>query len=304
MKIAIAGASGMVGKALTSHLTSKGHQVTALKRVEGGGAENAFVLTPQILQGFDALINLAGENIAGKRWTDEQKKLIVESRVNTTSFLAKMLADTIGNPKVMINASAVGIYGNRGDEQITEASSEGSGFLASTCKQWEDATLPAKRAGLRVVKARLGVVLSKEGGALNKMLLPFQMGAGGVLGSGHQYMSWIDINDVVRAFAFLLENNIEGAVNLTAPQPATNADFTKTMAKVLHRPAILPAPAFGLKLILGDMAQEMLLEGNRVLPDRLQKAGFKFEYADLEKSISHELKPAHADNLATSSSAK
>lgn len=169
--------------------------------------------------------------------------------------------------------------------------------MASTCKRWEDAAKPAKRDGLRVVIARLGVVLSKEGGALNKMLLPFQLGAGGVLGSGRQYMSWIEINDLVKAFEFLLENNVEGVVNMTSPNPATNAEFTSAMAKVLSRPAILPAPAFGLKLILGEMAQEMLLDGSLVLPAKLEKAGFKFDYANLEKALNHELK-ATADSVA------
>ncbi len=291
MKVAIAGASGMVGKALTSYLNKNGHTVIALRRKPNGGATDAFVdVTPESMQDFDAVINMAGENIAAKRWDEDQKKLIVDSRVNTTSFLANTLAQTLG-PTVFINASAVGIYGNRGDEKLTEESTAGSGFLASTCQKWEEATKSAKRPGLRVVLARLGPILSKDGGALNKMLLPFQLGAGGVLGSGRQYMSWIALDDVVSAIAFLLENNIEGPVNLTAPEPATNAEFTKAMAKVLHRPAILPAPAFGLKLILGDMAQEMLLEGNRVLPAKLQNAGFRFEHANLEMAIAHELKP-------------
>ena len=289
MKIAIAGASGMVGKALTKSLTGKGHAVTALKR--GGSADQVFVnVTPEYLEGFDAVINLAGENIAAKRWSDEQKKLIVDSRVSTTSFLSDALSKTKGSPKVFINASAIGIYGNRGSESITEESSPGAGFLANTCKQWEEAARPAKREGLRVVIARLGVVLSKEGGALNKMLLPFQLGAGGVLGSGRQYMSWIEISDLVKAFEFLLENDVDGVVNMTSPNPATNAEFTSAMAKVLSRPAILPAPAFGLKLILGEMAQEMLLEGSLVLPAKLEKAGFKFDYANLEKALNHELK--------------
>jgi uncharacterized protein (TIGR01777 family) len=289
MKIAIAGASGMVGKALTKSLTGKGHTVTALKR--GNSADQVFVdVSPEYLEGFDAVINLAGENIAAKRWSDEQKKLIVDSRVSTTSCLANALSKTKGSPKVFINASAIGIYGNRGSEAITEESSPGAGFLASTCKKWEAAVKPAKRDGLRVVIARLGVVLSKEGGALNKMLLPFQLGAGGVLGSGRQYMSWIEINDLVKAFEFLLVNDVEGIVNMTSPNPATNAEFTSAMAKVLSRPAILPAPAFGLKLILGEMAQEMLLEGSLVVPAKLEKAGFKFDYANLEKALNHELK--------------
>ncbi len=294
MKIAIAGASGMVGKALTKSLSAKGHVVTPL--VRGSADDQVFVgVTSEYLQTFDAVINLAGENIAAKRWSDEQKKLIVDSRVKTTAFLANALAKTSGSPKVFINASAIGIYGNRGSESITEESSPGTGFLASTCRQWEEATKPAQRQGLRVVIARLGVVLSKEGGALHKMLLPFQLGAGGVLGSGRQYMSWIDIDDLVKAFVFLLENDVEGVVNMTSPKPVTNAEFTSTMSKVLSRPAILPAPAFGLKLILGEMAQEMLLDGSLVLPSKLEKAGFKFDYANLESSLNHEIKaPAAA----------
>lgn len=292
MNIAIAGASGMVGKALTRHLTAKGHTVSALKRDEHGGAAKPFKdASVEDLQKFDAVINLAGENIAGKRWSDEQKKLIVKSRVETTSYLAKTLAQTSGKPSVFINASAIGFYGNRGGETITENSSAGSGFLATTCQQWEDATLSANRAGLRVVRIRLGVVISKEGGALAKMLLPFQMGAGGNLGSGEQFMSWIAIDDVVKAIDFILDHSeVEGAVNLTAPQPVSNAEFTRTLGKVLGRPAIIPAPAFALKLILGDMAQEMLLEGSKVLPAKLQAANYAFQFPNLEQALKHEIK--------------
>jgi uncharacterized protein (TIGR01777 family) len=292
MNIAIAGASGMVGKALTKHLAAKGHTVTALKRDEQGGAAKPFKdVSVESLQNFDAVINLAGENIAAKRWTDEQKKLIIKSRVETTAFLAKTLSQTIGRPSVFINASAIGFYGNRGGEAITESSAAGSGFLATTCQQWEDATLSANRAGLRVVRMRLGVIISKDGGALAKMLLPFQMGAGGNLGSGEQYMSWIAIDDVVKAIDFILQNNIiEGAVNFTAPQPVSNSEFTSTMGKVLSRPAIIPAPAFALKLILGDMAQEMLLEGAKVMPAKLQAAGYEFQYPNLEQALAHEVK--------------
>ncbi|MBU6455732.1 MAG: TIGR01777 family oxidoreductase [Cyanobacteria bacterium REEB67] len=292
MKVAIAGASGMVGTALSQYLTSKGHEVTPLRRNRGGGADNAFAdVTPEYLSKFDAVINLAGENIAEKRWTAEQKKAIEESRTITTGFLARTLAKTSIKPTVFINASAIGFYGNRDAEILTEDSAAGNGFLPIVCKAWEKATEPAKRDGLRVVRARIGVVISKQGGALSKMLLPFQMGGGGILGSGKQYMSWISIHDIVRAFEFLLtSDNIAGPVNLVAPNPVTNEEFTKVLGGVLHRPTILPAPGFALKIILGDMAQEMLLEGNRVKPAKLETAGFTYEYPNLKEAIEREVK--------------
>ncbi len=292
MKIAIAGASGMVGTALAAHLTKVGHTVTAIQRNPEGGVDNAFIdVTPAYLEGFDCVINLAGENIAAKRWTGEQKKEIRDSRTNTTSFLAGKLAQTKGNPTVYINASAIGYYGDRGDDLMTESSKPGSGFLPSVCKEWEKVSEDANRAGLRVVQARLGVVISKEGGALKKMLLPFQMGAGGILGTGKQYMSWISLQDVVRAFQFLLTNSlVSGPVNLVSPNPVTNAEFTKVLGKALHRPTILPPPVLALKVILGSMAQEMLLEGCKVSSSKLEAAGFKFEFPDLAKSIEKELK--------------
>jgi uncharacterized protein (TIGR01777 family) len=296
MKVAIAGSTGMVGTALVAYLKSKGHYVTALKRTVGG--PNAFQsVSPDYLEDFDAVINLAGENIAAKRWTEAQKKLIIDSRVSTTTCLAKALAQT-KSAKVFLNASAVGIYGNRGSETINEDSASGSGFLASTCKQWEEAAEQAMRPGLRLVRMRIGVVISKNGGALSKMLLPFQLGGGGILGSGQQYMSWISVHDIVRAIEFSMTNEkIAGAVNLTAPNPVTNAEFTRIMGKVLHRPTILPAPGFGLKLILGDMAQEMLLEGNKVIPDKLIANGFKFEYQNLEAALLKEIRPAALEKV-------
>lgn len=279
----------MVGSALVEFLRARGHEITALKRTSDGRVFES--LSPEFLQNFDAVINLAGENIAARRWTDTQKKLIVESRTSTTGALAQALAKTTGD-KIFINASAVGIYGNRGGETITEDSGAGTGFLANTCKLWEDSTRAAERPGLRSVQMRIGVVISKSGGALNKMLLPFQLGGGGILGSGQQYMSWISIHDIVRAIDFILnKESITGPVNLTAPNPVTNTQFTGIMGKVLHRPTILPAPGFGLKLLLGDMAQEMLLEGNKVMPAKLLDAGFKFEYPDLEAALKREISP-------------
>lgn len=298
MKIAIAGASGMIGSALYDYLSQKGHTMVAIKRNAGDGSHPFIGIDPDYLSEFDAVINFAGENIAGKRWTEDQKKAILDSRVKTTTFLAEQLKKTQSKPKVFINASAIGYYGNRQSESLDENSSNGSGFLPEVCRKWEECADLAARPGLRVVKTRLGVVLGKNGGALGKMLLPFQMGAGGILGSGKQYMSWVDIHDVVRAFEYILENeSIEGVVNLTAPQPVTNAEFTSAMGKALHRPTVLPAPAIALKIVLGDMAQEMLLEGQKVLPKKLTESGFKFEYpnvlASLEKEVGSGKTPAH-----------
>jgi len=295
MKVAIAGASGMLGSALRKYLVGKGHEVTALKRNSSAkGVEDTFVgVTTQYLSEFDAVINLAGENIAGGRWTDAQKKLIHDSRTNTTTFLAKTIkaCESKSKPSVFINASAVGYYGNRGNQVVNEESAAGQGFLPEVCKDWEAAAMQAERPGLRLVLARIGVVISKDGGALNKMLLPFQMGGGGILGDGKQYMSWISIDDIVPAFEHLLTNEtLSGPVNLVSPNAVTNAQFTSVLGQVLHRPTILPAPAFALKIILGDMAQEMLLEGCHVTPDKLKKTGFTYQYPDLKGAIEHALK--------------
>jgi uncharacterized protein (TIGR01777 family) len=291
MKVAIAGGSGMVGSALTTYLTSRGHTVTALKRNPDEEAKNVFLdVTKEYLETFDGVINLAGENIAAKRWTYEQKKIIRESRTRTTGFLARTLATTAGTPTVFINASAVGYYGDRGDDFLTEASKPGAGFLPSVCNDWERATDAAKRTGLRVVQARIGVVIGKEGGALKKMLVPFKLGGGGILGTGRQYMSWISIRDVARSMEFILtKSSIEGPVNLVSPYPVTNAQFTKVLGTVLGRPTLLRVPANALKLILGNMAQEMLLEGNRVAPTKLEAAGFRFEFPELQKAIEKEI---------------
>jgi uncharacterized protein (TIGR01777 family) len=291
MKVAFAGASGLLGTALTQYLTAQGHTVTALQRNPGDAEGGSFLkVTPEYLETFDGVINLAGESIVAKRWTFAQKQLIRDSRTKTTAFLANKLAKTKANPKVFINASAIGFYGDRGEDEMTESSRPGAGFLASVCQNWERAALDAERPGLRIVVARIGVVISKDGGALAKMLVPFKMGAGGILGTGKQYMSWISIHDIVRAFEFLLMvTSVDGPVNLTSPNPVTNKVFTKLLGKALHRPALFPAPALALKLFLGGMAQEMLLEGNRVLPDKLTSSGFRFEYPLLLKAIEKEL---------------
>ncbi|MBN9394705.1 MAG: TIGR01777 family oxidoreductase [Candidatus Melainabacteria bacterium] len=289
MKIAIAGATGLVGKELTKYLTSKGHEVSAIRR-EGSPEAPYPQVTPDYLEQFDALINLAGENIAAGRWTDEQKKKILDSRVNTTRALVTALNQTKNKPTVFINTSAIGIYGNRGADLINEESSAGKGFLADVCRAWEAEANKAQRQNLRVAIARFGVVLDPKGGALNKMLLPFKMGAGGILGDGRQYMSWIGMHDLVRAIEYILEtDSLIGPINMTAPNPATNQDFTSALGHVLHRPTIFPAPAFVLNIVLGQMAQEMLLEGSRVMPDQLTSKGFKFDYPNLENALKHEI---------------
>ena len=289
MKIAIAGATGLVGKELTKYLTSKGHEVSAIRR-EGSPEAPYPQVTPDYLEQFDALINLAGENIAAGRWTDEQKKKILDSRVNTTRALVSTLNQTKNKPTVFINTSAIGIYGNRGADLINEESSAGKSFLADVCRAWEAEANKAQRQNLRVAIARFGVVLDPKGGALNKMLLPFKMGAGGILGDGRQYMSWIGMHDLVRAIEYILEtDSLKGPINMTAPNPATNQDFTSAHGHVLHRPTIFPAPAFVLNIVLGQMAQEMLLEGNRVMPDQLTSKGFKFDYPNLENALKHEI---------------
>jgi len=289
MKIAIAGATGLVGKQLTKYLTSKGHEVSAIRR-EGSPEAPYPQVTPDYLEQFDALINLAGENIAAGHWTDEQKKKILDSRVNTTRALVSTLNQTKNKPTVFINTSAIGIYGNRGADLINEESSAGKSFLADVCRAWEAEANKAQRQNLRVAIARFGVVLDPKGGALNKMLLPFKMGAGGILGDGRQYMSWIGMHDLVRAIEYILEtDSLKGPINMTAPNPATNQDFTSALGHVLHRPTIFPAPAFVLNIVLGQMAQEMLLEGNRVMPDQLTSEGFKFDYPNLENALKHEI---------------
>jgi len=237
------------------------------------------------IEGADAVVHLAGENIAGGRWTDEKKRKIRESRVRGTELIAKTVAGCENPPKVLATASAVGWYGNRYGEVMREYAAAGEGFLADVCKEWESAADLAKDR-TRVVKMRIGVILSREGGALKRMLLPFKLGVGGKLGSGDQYMSWITLDDVVVAIVHCLERDVlKGPVNLTAPNPVTNQTFTKTLGKVLVRPTILPMPGFAARLAFGEMAQELLLQGQRVIPERLQQTGFRFQHPHLEGAL-------------------
>jgi len=238
------------------------------------------------LEGLDAVVHLAGDNIAAGRWTTAKKGRIYGSRVEGTRLLAETLAKLLRPPEVFISASAVGFYGDRGEEELDEGSPPGAGFLAGVCRDWEAATEPASRAGIRVVNARLGMVLAREGGALARLVGLFRLGFGGRLGSGRQYLSWITLGDVVEAILFLVENDLlRGPVNLVAPQPVTNRQFTKTLGRVLHRPTILPAPAFALRLALGTMADEMLLSSARVRPRKLLQSRYPFCDPDLESVL-------------------
>jgi len=236
--------------------------------------------------GPDAVVNLAGASIAGGRWTKARKDLLRTSRIDTTKALVKALAKMNARPRVLVSASAIGIYGGRGEEVLTEESKPGTDFLAGLARGWEAEALKAEALGIRVVLARFGIILAQHGGALAKMLLPFNLGAGGRLGSGKQWMSWITLEDVVGVIRFAIENGaVRGAVNVVAPQPAQNAEFTRVLAKAMHRPALFPAPAFALRLALGEMADALLLSSQRVKPRVLEKLSYRFAHADLSSAL-------------------
>ncbi len=295
MKIAVSGATGLVGTALTPELESAGH--TVIPMVRSGGGSGAIAWSPKTgeidakaLEGVDAVIHLAGENIAGGRWTEERKAAIRNSRVNGTSLIARTLAGLANPPKVLISASAIGYFGDRGDQVLTEESPPGDGFLADVCREWEASTAPAEEKGIRVAHLRFGIILSRKGGALAKMLLPFQLGAGGNLGNGRQYMSWITLADITGALRFVLDTDaVSGPVNTVAPAAVTNAEFTKTLGRVLGRPTIVPLPAFAARLLLGEMADALLLASTRVRPGVLEAAGYAFLHPGLEEGLRFEL---------------
>jgi len=293
MKVAIAGASGLVGSALIPVLKSMGASITRMVRSKPRAGElewhpNQDELSPDTLSGFDTIINLAGENIAGGRWTDDQKRKIRESRINGTHLLSEAIAKLSPKPRVFICASATGIYGDRDDEVLDEQSESGGGFLAGVCREWEEATKPAIQAGVRVVNLRLGPILAREGGMLAKLLTPFKMGMGGKVGSGRQYISWIAIDDVIQAIKLAIEDaSIHGALNVVSPNPVTNEEFTKTLGHVLNRPTALAIPPFAARLAFGEMADEMLLASQKVIPKKLANAGFVFKYPELEPTLKH-----------------
>ena len=281
MKILLSGSSGLIGSALKSSLINEGHEVLPLSRDFNQSIDFTNV---------DVVIHLAGENIAQGRWTKEKKAEIKNSRINNTRLLSEQIAASNHKPSLFISSSATGFYGDRLDSILDEKSSSGSGFLPEVCVEWEQSTQPAEQAGVRTVHIRTGIVLSKKGGALKKMLPPFQMGGGGILGSGNQYMSWISLEDEIRAISFIIHNsNIVGPVNLTAPNPVNNKEFTKVLGKVLKRPTIVPLPGFAAKLIFGEMADAILLTGNRVLPNKLIESGFKFNHETLEIALKNVL---------------
>jgi uncharacterized protein len=292
MRIAISGASGLVGSALTATLTSGGHEVRPMVRPGGSRPPGSIAWDPEAgsvdvaaLEGVDAVVHLAGESIAS-RWTDERKRRIRTSRVTGTRLVAESITRLAMRPSVLVCASAVGFYGPRGSEPLDETASSGIGFLAEVCRAWEGAADPARAAGIRVVHTRFGVILSEKGGALAKMLIPFQLGVAGKVGSGDQYMSWIALDDVVGAVQHALgTTEVSGPVNTVAPNPVTNLDFTKTLGRALSRPTVLPMPGFAARLVFGEMAQELLLSGQRAVPARLLAAGFRYRHPQLEKAL-------------------
>ena len=293
MRVLISGASGLIGSALSTALRVRGDEVLALvRRAPASPNEVQWhekgSIEPQAVESVDAVVHLAGRNVAA-RWTEKTKREIFDSRVTGTRVLAEAVAESYrrtGKPKTFVAASAIGYYGNRGDEILTEGSSSGGGFLAEVVRRWEEAAGAAKSAGVRVVQPRIGVVLSRNGGALEKMLLPFRMGVGGKIGSGEQWMSWIAMTDLVRILLRALDDEtMSGTYNAVTPQPVRNRHFVKALGAALHRPAILPMPAFAIKAIFGQMGVETILSSGRVIPVRLQDAEFRFEYPELELAL-------------------
>ncbi len=295
MKILISGSTGLIGSSLLPCLHTRGHDVTRLVRrlPEPGGIEVHWnpargELASSDLEGLDAVVHLAGENIASGRWTPEKKVRIRESRVQGTRLLAKALSEVSRRPSVFVSTSATGYYGHRGEEILTEDSPPGSGFMAEVCRQWEEATRAAAGAGIRVVILRFGVVLTPRGGMLAKMLMPFRLGLGGKIGTGRQYMSWISMDDLVGVILHALAaDSLKGVVNAVSPDPVTNLEFTRALGRVLRRPAFLSVPAPAVRLLLGEMADELLLASQRVEPSRLKTSGYRFKHPDLESALRH-----------------
>ncbi len=296
MKILISGASGLVGTALIPTLIAKGHSIVRLVRQQPKGSDEirwdsdkGFSFGEEHkLEGFDAVIHLAGDNVASGSWTDEKKRSIRESRTKGTKFLIDALKKLKSKPKIIISASAIGFYGNRGDEILTEESPKGSGFFPDVCDEWENEVREAGNFA-RIVMLRIGVILAKDGGALDKMLTPFKLGVGGVIGSGKQWMPWITIDDILGIIHYALEKPLRGIYNTTAPNAATNHAFTKALGKALGRPTFIPLPEFAVKMMFGEMGETLLLQGCRVVPKRLQEMGYKFKFPNLDEALKHVL---------------
>jgi len=294
MRILISGSSGLLGRAIVAELSQTGHEITRLVR-GGPSADRPAIfwnplgdfLDPLPLEGFDAVVHLAGENIASARWTPEQKDKILRSRVQSTQLLAKTLAELRHKPKVFLCASAVGYYGQRGAEAIDETAPAGKGFLAQVAKAWEEAARPAQAAGIRTIHLRLGAVLATEGGMLPRLLPLFRWGLGATLGSGTQFLSWITLQDVVRVVSFVLgREDLSGPLNTTSPNPITNREFSKALAHAVGRPLLFRIPGWFLRLLLGEMAQELLLTSIRAVPWKLAAAGFEFVHPRIDEALS------------------
>ena len=298
MRIAITGATGLIGKSLCPRLQREGHQLVVFAR-NTRSAQKSFPDTQVVewdaltgpppagsLDGVEAVVHLLGENIAGGRWSEKRKNAVRESRVRGTHNLVEALRAASPRPGLLLSSSAIGFYGSRGDEELDESSPSGGGFLGDVCYAWETASTTAEQHGVRTVLLRTGIVLSTEGGALAKMLLPFKMCLGGPLGSGKQWMSWIHLEDEVGLILHILgSDRIRGPINATAPHPATNYEFSKTLGRVLGRPAVFPTPGLVLKLLMGEMAQELLLNGQKVLPRRALESGYRFSFPELEGAL-------------------
>jgi uncharacterized protein (TIGR01777 family) len=296
MRVAVTGSSGLIGSALVRSLHNDSHEVVRVVR-SASGDDGTVVWDPMRgaidaagLEGVDAVVHLAGAGIGDERWSDDRKREIRESRTNGTALLARTLAELTPRPAVLLSGSAIGYYGDRGDEVCTEASPAGTGFLAEVCEAWEAAAAPAAEAGVRTAFLRTGIVQTKAGGALKKTLPLFKLGLGGRFGSGRQWWSWISLTDEIGAIRHLLDHDVSGPVNLTAPAPVTNAEYTSTLGSVLGRPTVVPVPSFGPKLLLGaEGAQAMLLDGQRVLPSVLERDGYPFLHPTLEAALRAEL---------------
>ena len=299
MRILITGASGLIGTSLQRSFDEKGYEMLLASRSEPKSerdiqwnADTGFAKEdlPR-LEGLDAAIHLAGESISALRWTDEKKKAIRDSRVHGTRTMIETFAQLEEKPKVFISASAIGFYGDRGDDEVTETSAAGDTFLSDVSKEWESESRRAEDMGIRTVLLRNGIVLSKEGGALATMMTPFKLGVGGVVGSGKQWMSWVSLDDVVGIVNYALENeNLRGAINVASPNPVTNEEFTKTLGEVLYRPTFLPLPEFAVNLVFGEMGDALLIDSTKVIPKRLLDAGYKFKYPEIKPALENAVK--------------